>query len=249
MDYATSIKHIERLLDQRRIQSAMQEMGTTLEQLLKELYRDYLPRLSPGDRAIISQAERDTAAKIKSRSGSADTFTLGQMERFLRNSGFLDKAGASGAGTRALMRADLKPFVEARNDATHQAVPPSENEARPYFHQLVQFLEENGKLASAPALSAAATLKPWTDVVTPHPDIQSGRLEMSTYAADLWAVAFGGERCPEVYRTAAAFFDATYLTNNLAGLLGDAVRGFCHRQRAIACCNCGRPLAVAKPTR
>lgn len=224
MDYAASIKHIERLLDQRRIQSAMQEMGTTLEQLLKELYRDYLPRLSPGDRASISQIERETAAKIKSRSGSADTFTLGQVERFLRNSGFVDKAATVGAGTRALMRADLKPFVEARNDATHQAVPPSENEARLYFHQLVQFLEENGKLTSAPTLSAAATLKPWTDVVSPHPDIQSGRLEMSTYAADLWAVAFGGERCPEVYRTPAAFFDATYLTNNLAGLLGDAVR-------------------------
>ena len=91
MDFATSIKHIERQLDQRRIQPAMQEMGTALEQLLKELYRDYLPRLSPGDRASVSQIERETAMKIKSRSGSADTFTLGQAERFLRNSGFLEK--------------------------------------------------------------------------------------------------------------------------------------------------------------
>lgn len=224
MDYAASIKHIERLLDQRRIQSAMQEMGTTLEQLLKELYRDYLPRLNPGDRANVSQAERDTATKINARSGRADTFTLGQMVRFLRNSGFFDKAAAVGAGTRSLIRAELQPFVDARNEATHQAVPPSENEARLYFHQLVQFLEDNGKLAAEPTLSAAAALKPWTDVVTPHPDIQQDRLEMSTYAADLWAVAFGGERTPEVYRTAASFFDATYLTNNLAGLLADVAR-------------------------
>ena len=99
MDYAASIKHIERLLDQRRIQSAMQEMGTTLEQLLKELYHEYVPRLPPGDRATVSNAERDTAEKVKSRSGGADSFTLGQLDRFLRNSGFLEKAAKVGAGT------------------------------------------------------------------------------------------------------------------------------------------------------
>lgn len=223
MDYAASIKHIERLLDQRRIDSAMREMGTTLEQMLRELYREYLPRLKSTDRAAVAQLERDTANKIN-RHGGAETFTLGQLERFLKGSNFFERAITVKLPVRSLCDANLQPFVDARNDATHQAVPPSENEARLYFHQLVQFLEETGKLPVATPLSAATTLKPWTDVVTPHPDIQSGRLEMSTYAADLWAVAFGGERCPEVYRTAAAFFDATYLTQNLAGLLSDVVR-------------------------
>jgi hypothetical protein len=223
MDYAATIKHIERLLDQRRARSAMQEMGSTLEQLLKELYQDYLPRLTPTDRAAVSHAERDTATKV-SRPDGAQAFTLGQLERFLRGSAFFDKAASAGASVHLLRSVDLKPFVDARNDATHEAKPPSENAARLYFHQLVQFLEEAGKLATEPALSPAATLKPWTDVVTPHADIQRGQLEMSTYAADLWAVAFGGERCPMVYRTADAFFAATYMTSNLAALLADVVR-------------------------
>lgn len=223
MDYATTIKHIERLLDQRRTQSAMQEMGSTLEHLLKELYQEYLPHLKPTDRAAVSQTERDVANDLKRT--DAQRFTLGQLTIFLGKSGFFDKAAAAGLPVRLLRTVDFKPFVEARNTATHQAQPPSENEARLYFHQLVQFLEESRKLLpAAPVLSPAAMLKPWTDVVTPHEDIQRGQLELSTYAADLWAVAFGGERCPAVYRTADAFFAATYMTSNLAGLLRDAVQ-------------------------
>jgi hypothetical protein len=227
MDYAANIKHIERTLDQRRIQPAMQEMGSLLEQLLKEIYREYLPRLKPADRALVSTKERETAdhPNVRSRSGSAETFTLGQFVRFLRSSEFFAKAVDAGVPIRSLRDANLQPFVDARNEATHNAKPPSENEAKLYYHQLVQFLEEAGKLAMVtPLLGAAATLKPWTDVVTPHPDIRAGRLEISTYAADLWAVAFGGERCPEVYSSAGAFFDATYMTSNLAGLLADVVR-------------------------
>ncbi|MEM8532532.1 MAG: DUF499 domain-containing protein [Chloroflexota bacterium] len=224
MDYATSIKHIERTLDQRRIQPAMQEMGSTLEHLLKELYRDYLARLKPADRADVSNQERETAARVRSRSGNADTFTLGQFVRFLQASDFWSKAQSAGLSVRALRDANLEPFVEARNEATHQAKPPSENEARLYFHLLVQVLEEAGKLTTISTLSDASTLKPWTDVVTPHPDIRDGRLEISTYAADLWAVAFDSEHCPDVYRTADTFFAATYLTKNLSGLLGDVMR-------------------------
>lgn len=223
MDYANSVKHIERLLDQRRIQSAMQEMGTVLEQMLKDLYHTYLPRLNASDRAAISQIERQFAERYSVH--GAQRLTLGQFAGFIRDSGFVERAVAAKLPLRALQATDLRPFIDARNEATHKAVPPSENQARLHYHQLVQFLEEARLLTSAlDAMSAATTLKPWTDVVTPHPDIQHGQLELSAYAADLWAVAFGGERCPEVYRTAAAFFDATYLTNNLAGLLGDVVR-------------------------
>src|SRR5262245_27253975 len=188
MDYAASIKHIERTLDQRRIQPAMQEMGSTLEQLLKELYQEYLPRLKPADRASVSAKEQETAKhpSVKARSGKADSFTLGQLVRFMRSSDFFEKAATAGISVRSLRGANLQPFVDARNEATHQAISPSENEARLYFHQLVQFLEEAGKLSTAtPALGAAATLKPWTDVVTPHADIREGRLEVSAYAADL----------------------------------------------------------------
>lgn len=223
MDYATTIKQIERLLDQRRTETAMREMGTTLEHLLKELYQEYLPRLKAPDRATVSRTEAST---LQERSlSTVKRLTLGQFASFLESCAFFDKAASAGIKVGLLRTTDLKPFVDARNIATHRAASPSDNAARLYFHQLVQFLEEAGKLTAAQAISSpATTLKPWTDVVTPHPDIQQGRLEMSTYAADLWAVASGGERCPLVYRTAESFFAATYMTSNLAALLGDVVQ-------------------------
>ncbi|MDZ7413265.1 MAG: DUF499 domain-containing protein, partial [candidate division KSB1 bacterium] len=70
----------------------------------------------------------------------------------------------------------------------------------------------------------AYQLKPWTQVATPHDDILRGELEMSTYAADLWAVARNDSRCPRVYRDPRDFFVATYLTTALKELLRDVLQ-------------------------
>src|SRR5207253_580749 len=67
----------------------------------------------------------------------------------------------------------------------------------------------------------AYRLKPWTEVVRPHEDILSGRLEMSTYAADLGAVDRDDPNTPRVYRDAREFFRTTYMTRNLKALLRD----------------------------
>ena len=66
----------------------------------------------------------------------------------------------------------------------------------------------------------AYTLRPWTDVVEPHPDVRSGDLAMGTYAANLAKVAIesGGA---EVYRDAESFFAATYFTEEMRELLAD----------------------------
>ena len=71
----------------------------------------------------------------------------------------------------------------------------------------------------------AYQLKPWTSVVTPHPDILEGRLDSSTYAASLGAVIRQDSTCPRVYRDAREFFAATYLTKELRKLLEDVLRG------------------------
>ena len=71
----------------------------------------------------------------------------------------------------------------------------------------------------------AYQLKPWTSVVTPHPDILEGRLDTSHYAASLGAVIRGDSTCPKVYRDAREFFKATYLTKELRKLLEDVLRG------------------------
>ncbi len=68
------------------------------------------------------------------------------------------------------------------------------------------------------SVQAAYTLRPWTDVVDPHPDVRSGDLAMGTYAANLAKVAIESAGA-EVYRDAGEFFAATYFTEEIRKLL------------------------------
>lgn len=69
--------------------------------------------------------------------------------------------------------------------------------------------------------TGAFTLRPWTDVVRPHPDVASGDLAMGTYAANLAAVAYRGESGASVYADAGEFFASTYFTQTMCELLKD----------------------------
>ncbi len=70
-------------------------------------------------------------------------------------------------------------------------------------------------------MSGAYQLRPWTDVVAPHPDVESGDFDMGTFAANLAAVAYRTGDSPAVYTDAAEFFAATYLTPAMEALLDD----------------------------
>ncbi len=70
--------------------------------------------------------------------------------------------------------------------------------------------------------AASAALKPWREVVTPHPDVASGRYQQAEFAADLWQV-YLGEGSDE-YRHPVEFFLRTYLTESLKRLLVGALR-------------------------
>ena len=70
--------------------------------------------------------------------------------------------------------------------------------------------------------AAAASLKPWREVVTPHRDVASGRYQQAEFAADLWQVHLG-EGTAE-YRDPVEFFRRTYLTESLKRMLVGAVR-------------------------
>jgi len=63
------------------------------------------------------------------------------------------------------------------------------------------------------------TLKPWTDQVKLHPDVESEGLTEAMFAIDLGAIAAGDPNTPPVYRDANAFFKATYPTSDLLKLL------------------------------
>ncbi|PTQ56106.1 MAG: hypothetical protein BSOLF_0824 [Candidatus Carbobacillus altaicus] len=69
---------------------------------------------------------------------------------------------------------------------------------------------------------ASRTLKPWREVISPHPDVASGRYQQAEFAADLWQV-YQGEGSDE-YRDPVEFFRRTYLTESLKWLIVNAVR-------------------------
>ena len=67
-----------------------------------------------------------------------------------------------------------------------------------------------------------AGLRPWREVVTPHPDVASGRYQQAEFAADLWQVYKG--RASSEYGDPVEFFRRTFLAAGLKDLLVRAVR-------------------------
>jgi len=82
--------------------------------------------------------------------------------------------------------------------------------------------EKRKSAGTAIESAAAANLKPWREVVTPHKDVASGRYQQAEFAADLWQV-YLGEGTDE-YKNPAEFFRRTYLTESLKLLLIGAVQ-------------------------
>lgn len=82
---------------------------------------------------------------------------------------------------------------------------------------------ERRKISSTPVEGdPAAGYKPWREVVTPHPDVSSGRYQQAEFAADLWQV-YTGEGSVE-YRDPTEFFRRTFLTEGLERLLVNGLK-------------------------
>lgn len=78
--------------------------------------------------------------------------------------------------------------------------------------------QQTRKVAAAPVESQPqAGLRPWREIVTPHPDVASGRYQLAEFAADLHQV-WRGEAADE-YGDRTEFFRRTFLTDGLTRLL------------------------------
>jgi len=66
-------------------------------------------------------------------------------------------------------------------------------------------------------------LKPWREIVIPHPDVASGRYQQAEFAADLAAVYYEDTSAVSEYRDPVEFFKRTYLTEGLRELLRTAL--------------------------
>lgn len=70
--------------------------------------------------------------------------------------------------------------------------------------------------------SDASGLKPWREVIQPHPDVAGGRFSAAEFAADLFNVHHS--QGASEYTDPMQFFNRTYVTEGLEGLLRQAVR-------------------------
>ena len=61
------------------------------------------------------------------------------------------------------------------------------------------------------------SLKPWREIIVPHPDVLNGTFQQSEFAADLTAVR-SGKATPE-YGDAKAFYERTFITEGMGRLL------------------------------
>ncbi|MDX6276667.1 MAG: hypothetical protein QOJ72_795 [Nocardioidaceae bacterium] len=81
------------------------------------------------------------------------------------------------------------------------------------------------KPASATVSFRDDDLQPWMDVLTPHPDVVSGRFRESEFAADLHEVAHGvAHEGSREYHDPVEFFRRTFLTAGLKDLLARSAR-------------------------
>lgn len=113
---------------------------------------------------------------------------------------------------------------------------PQAQEVRKQYDELrrLRFEEQaRSQRRRQPALivegQPAGNLKPWRDIVMPHPDVAKGRYQQAEFAADLGQV-YRGEGVAE-YSNPREFFQRTYVTEGLKHLLVNAVKRLDDSQR------------------
>lgn len=160
----------------------------------KDLFSD---RLGKSHRAIVNEV-----LDVRHRWAHQETFSnddtdraLDSVTRLLRAVGAVKEADTADEIKHELRRAtfDRKVYNERRKEA----------------YQPIEGTAPTG-------------LKPWRDVVTPHPDVASGNYQEAEFAADLWQV-YKGNAAAE-YRDPREFYRRTFLTAGLRELIVRAVR-------------------------
>ena len=72
-------------------------------------------------------------------------------------------------------------------------------------------------------MTQTLALKPWSDLVKLHPDVESDSLTEAMFAIDLGAVWANDPNTPAFYRDPRAFFQATYITTDLRQMLEEVL--------------------------
>ncbi|MDA8312150.1 MAG: Swt1 family HEPN domain-containing protein [Actinomycetota bacterium] len=158
-------------------------------------------------RNVLGQTDRTYVSElrdVRNRWAHQDTFSTDDAERALDT-------------MRRLLLAVSAPEAALELDKVRQEL------LRLRFAE--QARQTQRKAAVAPVEGQpTGGLKPWREIVTPHPDVASGRYQQAEFAADLHQV-WRGEAADE-YGKPVEFFRRTFLTDGLRDLLLNAVRRF-----------------------
>ncbi|NIT35544.1 MAG: DUF499 domain-containing protein, partial [candidate division Zixibacteria bacterium] len=212
------------LTDDGLYNQAVRDARAALEELLKKVYGDVVPKLAP----VVQQKVSAEAAKI-GKGKAADDFTLGEMVGLFSRTNFAELAGkVYGKKLEYLAAAPLNALNDLGNKVVHKKYDAGDDEAEYFAAQLGVLCRELGLLEERrrkkeSTIAGGLKLRPWTEVVALHPDIESGELTESVFAIDLGAVEAGDEAAPPVYRDAREFFKSTYLTAELCKLLAEVL--------------------------
>jgi len=213
-----------------------QGLSPFIEREFRNLYRDRAAsdalRFLSDDRNLVGRAvgEWDVAALLKLMwEAWNDVFrrTLGPAQRSLvselrdlRNKWAHQESFSSDDAYRALdSAARLLTAVSAEQADKIEKMKMELLRLR--FDEQVR-TEQRKSAGTAIESAAAANLRPWREVVTPHKDVASGRYQQAEFAADLWQVHMG--EGTDEYKKPVEFFRRTYLTESLKRLLIGAVQ-------------------------
>jgi hypothetical protein len=207
-DWHTELGRARGLLAQGYPDQAVILGGQVLEGLLRWLYKETVPRLSPQEQERMAKALAEFGKPV-------DDLTLGQLVGFFRKTGLLEAAGQALRRDLSLLR-QAGDWIDLRNRAAHPGGEPiTPTEAEAFLSAVALYLHQAGRMPLPP--TASGPLRPWHQVVVPHRDIREGRLDEAVFAADLSDVVAG--RGPLEYRDAATFFRRTYPTQGLVNLM------------------------------
>ena len=158
-------------------------------------------------RTVLGQTDRTYVSElrdVRNRWAHQDTFSTDDAERALDT-------------MRRLLLAISAPEAAVELDKMRQEL------RRLQFSEQARHTQRKSAVAPVEGQPSGG-LKPWRELVTPHPDVASGRYQQAEFAADLHQV--WRDEAADEYGKPVEFFRRTFLTDGLRELLLNAVRRF-----------------------
>lgn len=210
-----------------------------IEREMKSVYKDrWLVAATPFvdedrtlKRSVASILGDDVAAQLKLMDRQWNEVfkkTLGKAERSLVNE-LINTRNTWAHGSSTVSTDDAYRALDSIVRLLNAIASPQADAVEKQRYELLRLRFEDQarhltrRVAVAPTEGQPTSgLKPWREIVTPHPDVASGRYQQAEFAADLWQVYL--DQGSDEYRLPTEFFRRTYLTEGLKQLLSGALQ-------------------------